>query len=73
VNDRYGFEHVRLRHPLLAGLQDWLMPAWKRICGGCHLNREPLKLSKNSGFVVTRAAGHYRDLFQVIETVNDAR
>lgn len=64
------FEHVRLDHRLLGTLQDWLTPAWKRICGGCYLNRNPLALIQNGGFEVTRLAGHYRNLFQVIEAVN---
>ena len=65
------FEHVRLGNPLLGSLQDRLTPAWKWICGGCHLNRNPLELTMNSGFKVASAAGHYRNLFQVIEAVNN--
>jgi len=30
--------------------QDWLTPAWKRVSGGCHLNRPIRTLIENAGF-----------------------
>jgi ubiquinone/menaquinone biosynthesis C-methylase UbiE len=31
-------------------LQDWLTPAWRRISGGCHLNRTIRSLIEGAGF-----------------------
>ncbi len=33
--------------------QDWLTPAWKRIGGGCHLNRPIRSLIESAGFNIT--------------------
>jgi ubiquinone/menaquinone biosynthesis C-methylase UbiE len=33
--------------------QDWLNPAWKRIGGGCHLNRPIRSLIEGAGFNIT--------------------
>jgi ubiquinone/menaquinone biosynthesis C-methylase UbiE len=60
------FEHVRGHHPLAGRLQDWLTPAWKRLAGGCHLNRNTLALLTQAGFDVTSIASHYQGLFLVI-------
>ncbi|MFC4767129.1 class I SAM-dependent methyltransferase [Effusibacillus consociatus] len=64
------FEHVRLDDPILGRLQDWLTPVWKRLCDGCHLNRNTLELIKQAGFKVTRIQRYYKDIFLVIETLN---
>jgi ubiquinone/menaquinone biosynthesis C-methylase UbiE len=32
--------------------QDWLTPAWKRIGGGCHLNRPIRAIVENGGFAI---------------------
>lgn len=64
------FEHVRLESPFLARLQDLLTPVWKRLCDGCHLNRNTLQLVRRSGLQVKRVESFYRDLFLVIEAVN---
>jgi ubiquinone/menaquinone biosynthesis C-methylase UbiE len=61
------FEHVRVHHPLVGRLQDWLTPLWKRMAGGCHLNRNTLALIKQAGFEVTCIEPHYQELFLVIE------
>jgi ubiquinone/menaquinone biosynthesis C-methylase UbiE len=34
--------------------QDWLTPAWKRIGGGCHLNRPIQSLIERNGFRLTQ-------------------
>lgn len=65
------FEHVKLEHPVLGGLQDLLTPAWKRICDGCHLNRNTLTFIKDAGFKVTHVEGYVKELFITIEAVND--
>jgi SAM-dependent methyltransferase len=61
------FEHVRVHHPLIGRLQDWLTPLWKHVAGGCHLNRNTLALITQAGFAVTCIEPHYQGLFLVIE------
>jgi ubiquinone/menaquinone biosynthesis C-methylase UbiE len=39
--------------------QDWLTPAWKRISGGCHLNRPIQLMIENAGFRVDRVETGY--------------
>jgi len=65
------FEHVRLNHPVLGRLQDLLTPLWKRLCDGCHLNRNTLELVKRAGFKVIRIEKYYKALFLVIKTINE--
>lgn len=66
-------EHVRLDHPVLGRLQDFLTPAWKRLCDGCHLNRNTLELVIQSGLQITRVEEFANGLFLVIEAVNQKR
>ena len=61
------FEHVRVHRPLAGRLQEWLTPLWKRLAGGCHLNRDTLALLTQAGFAVTRIEPHYKGLFLVLE------
>jgi ubiquinone/menaquinone biosynthesis C-methylase UbiE len=60
------FEHVRVQHPLAGRLQEWLTPVWRRLAGGCHVNRNPLALLTQAGFDVTCIVPHYQGLFLVI-------
>ncbi|WP_342236590.1 class I SAM-dependent methyltransferase [Inquilinus sp. OTU3971] len=39
--------------------QDWLTPAWRRISGGCHLNRPIQAMIESSGFRVDRIETGY--------------
>lgn len=39
--------------------QDWLTPAWKRIGGGCHLNRPIRALIESAGFRIERLETGY--------------
>jgi len=39
--------------------QDWLTPVWKRIGGGCHLNRPIGKIVESGGFGITRLETGY--------------
>lgn len=43
-------EHVRAADPRLAGWQDRLTPLWRRIGGGCHLNRDTRSAISAAGF-----------------------
>jgi ubiquinone/menaquinone biosynthesis C-methylase UbiE len=45
-------EHERSAEPWCSHWQDRLNGAWGRIAGGCHLNRNPLQLIEDAGFVV---------------------
>jgi len=45
-------EHTRSIQPLLGGVQDALTPLWKRIGGGCHLNRRAVELLQSAGFAM---------------------
>jgi len=60
------FEHVRVHRPLAGRLQDGLTLVWKRLAGGCHLNRDTLALLTQAGFDVTSIEPHYQGLFLVI-------
>ncbi|MFE8701678.1 class I SAM-dependent methyltransferase [Cytobacillus sp. FJAT-54145] len=61
------FEHVRMNHPLLGHLQDTLTPAWKKICDGCHLNRNTHRIITDSGLEVKKMESYYKGLFIVVE------
>jgi len=39
--------------------QDWLTPAWKRLGGGCQLNRPIRTLIENAGFAITQLETGY--------------
>ena len=59
-------EHVRLDHPVWGRLQDWLTPAWRRITGGCHLNRNPVAILAAEGFAIESVETHMGGYVQVI-------
>jgi ubiquinone/menaquinone biosynthesis C-methylase UbiE len=39
--------------------QDWLTPAWRRISGGCHLNRPIRTMIEGAGFQIDRVDTGY--------------
>lgn len=43
-------EHGRATEPGVRWWQDRLTPAWKRISGGCHLNRDIAEVLRGNGF-----------------------
>ena len=45
-------EHVRSRRPLVAKLQDLVQPAWTRVQGGCHPNRDTERSVEAAGFAI---------------------
>jgi ubiquinone/menaquinone biosynthesis C-methylase UbiE len=51
-------EHVRAPNRFVAHLQDWLTPAWRRVAGGCHLNRDALSAVRRSGLQLERVTTH---------------
>ncbi|ULT55108.1 class I SAM-dependent methyltransferase [Neobacillus drentensis] len=62
------FEHVKMENRFLAALQEWLTPAWKRICDGCCLNRDTLSLLKNNDLIINEFKSYYNGLFLSVET-----
>ena len=45
-------EHVRAEHDLVARLQERLTPLWRRLAGGCHLDRRTADIFSACGFEV---------------------
>jgi ubiquinone/menaquinone biosynthesis C-methylase UbiE len=52
-------EHGRAPEPNVVWWQDRLTPFWKRIGGGCHLNRAIQKLIEDTGFQFDRSETGY--------------
>lgn len=44
------YEHVRSENRLLATVEDMLTPAWQRLAGGCHPNRDTGAAIEAAGF-----------------------
>lgn len=59
-------EHVRMEQPLLGRVQDWLTPVWRRVAGGCRLNRRTAATVAASGFAVESVESHLGGYLQVI-------
>lgn len=64
------FEHVKMENRFLAGLQDLLNPAWRKIADGCNLNRDTLGLLKKHHLSVLKVDNYYKGLFIFVEAVN---
>jgi len=63
------FEHVLLRNKALATLQHALNPLWKRVCDGCHLNRDTLELLRQEGVAIRSRQSYYRQVFVTVEGI----
>jgi len=59
-------EHTRSVQRGLAGVQDALTPLWKRVGGGCHLNRPAAELIARAGFEVTEHAPVWRERWTLL-------
>lgn len=59
-------EHVRVEHPLVGLLQDWLTPVWRRLAGGCRLNRRIVETMRDSGFPTVETISHFGGYLQEI-------
>lgn len=46
------YEHVRSANPVLAAAGDLITPAWRRLAGGCHLNRDTPAAITAAGFTI---------------------
>ncbi|RHW31187.1 class I SAM-dependent methyltransferase [Neobacillus notoginsengisoli] len=64
------FEHVKMPQPPLAKMQEILNPAWRKICGGCNLNRETLVDIQNAGIRIDKVDSYYNGLFVTAECTN---
>jgi ubiquinone/menaquinone biosynthesis C-methylase UbiE len=64
------FEHVRTESKSLAALQDVLTPAWKRLCDGCHLNRDTGRYMKESGIKMVKEKKYLKGIFVEYEGLN---
>jgi ubiquinone/menaquinone biosynthesis C-methylase UbiE len=64
------FEHVRTESKTLAALQDVLTPAWKRLCDGCHLNRDTGRYMEESGIELVNEKKYLKGIFVEYEGVN---
>jgi ubiquinone/menaquinone biosynthesis C-methylase UbiE len=53
-------EHGRAADPDVAHWQDRITPVWKRIGGGCHLNRKIDDLIERAGFRFERLSAGYQ-------------
>ena len=53
-------EHTASDHAAMAWLQRLVDPVWTRLSGGCHLDRDPVALIADSGFVIEAIDGHGR-------------
>ena len=55
-------EHTRSRFPVATRMQRLLTPIWKRVAGGCHLDRDAIAMIRRAGFgdVTEEAAGGER-------------
>ncbi|GLO65071.1 class I SAM-dependent methyltransferase [Oceanobacillus kimchii] len=65
------FEHVRLDQASLGKTQDILTPLWKKICDGCHLNRDTLELIKQSNLSVLKVDSYFNGIFLSIKCLNE--
>lgn len=59
-------EHVRVDHPLVRRLQDWLTPVWRRLAGGCRLNRRTVGTVRDAGFAAVETIPHLGGYLQEI-------
>ncbi|MCE7794450.1 class I SAM-dependent methyltransferase [Salipaludibacillus sp. CUR1] len=64
------FEHVRLDRPTAAKMQKWVTPVWKRMCDGCHLDRNTLANIKKSGMTVEQVKKYNSGLFLAVQAKN---
>ncbi len=56
-------EHVRARNPIIGGMMDAATPLWKRMAGGCHLNRNTFDTVNAVGFEIISLQEQWFGLF----------
>lgn len=60
-------EHVRSPSPGIARVQDLIEPVWVRVSGGCHANRDTVRLIKEAGIVITNERRYSRGAVVAIQ------
>lgn len=65
------FEHVRVPQSFISTVQDILTPFWKRVCDGCHLNRDTLKLVEQTGLTIFNKQTYFNGIFVTIKCINE--
>lgn len=66
-------EHVRAKSSSAARFQDLMTPAWSRLAGGCHLNRDAVQLVHEAGFQKVRVEEKLGGLVVAIEAFKPSR
>ena len=64
------FEHVKMEQPILAKMQIYLTPFWKKICDGCCLDRETVGVLESKGFKIIKLNKFCKGLFVTMEIQN---
>ncbi|RDU35263.1 SAM-dependent methyltransferase [Neobacillus piezotolerans] len=64
------FEHVKMPQPALAKMQELLNPAWRKVCGGCNLNRNTVSKIERAGIRIEKTETYYKGLFVTIKGRN---
>jgi SAM-dependent methyltransferase len=59
-------EHTRSRQPGVARIQRWATPLWRRLCGGCHLDRPAVDLVRASRLSVGQVENVGRDRWTLL-------
>ena len=59
-------EHTRSVQPMLGRAQDALTPLWKKIGGGCHLNRPAVAMLRDAGFRVSHSEPVWRERWTLL-------
>lgn len=62
-------EHTRTHHRQIDTALSLITPIWKRVAGGCHLDRDTPALLESLGWRLTRHEQHIGGLFRLIEAV----
>lgn len=64
------FEHVIMENRILSTLQDYVTPIWKKVAGGCCLNKDTVKLLTDHRLQIIKVEKYYNGLFLLIEAKN---
>lgn len=59
-------EHGRSPNVRVARYQKWLTPFWKKIAGGCHLNRKIDELITQAGFTIVSLDTDHKNVLQTL-------
>ncbi|WP_379968208.1 class I SAM-dependent methyltransferase [Ectobacillus sp. sgz5001026] len=63
-------EHVRAQQPVVGKIQDFLTPAWKKLCDGCCLNRNTRLNIERAKIETTSVQYHYGHAMFILEGKN---